>query len=69
MTVKKLSSKEQSIMSCMNGAFISGLILGWASRLEKNSESIKDVINDMNEFSKKLAIRSGVTLFRKNGSK
>jgi len=64
MKVKKLSSKDQSIMSCMDGAFVSGLILGWASRLEKNSESTKDVINDMNEFSKYLAVRSGVTLFK-----
>ena len=66
MTVKKLSSKEQSIMSCIDGAYVSGLILGWASRLEKSSETIKDVINDMNEFSKELAIRSGVTLFEKH---
>ena len=50
-----------------NGAYVSGLILGWASRL-KNSESIKDVINDMNEFSKELAARSGVTLFDKNAN-
>ena len=63
MIVKKLSSKEQSEMSCTDGAYVSGLILGWASRLEKSSESTKDVINDMNEFSKKLAIKSGVTLF------
>ena len=64
MKVKKLSS-EQTIMSSMDGAFVSGLILGWASRLERNSESIKDVINDMNKFSKELAVRSGVTLFDK----
>jgi len=59
-----LLNNEQSIMSCMNGAYVSGLILGWASRLEKNSESIKDVVNDMNKFSKFLATRSGVTLFK-----
>lgn len=50
-------------MSPINGAYVSGLILGWAARLEKNSESVKNVINDMNEFSKLLAVRSGVTLF------
>lgn len=55
-------------MSCMDGAYVSGLIMGWASRLGKNSESVKDVINDMNEFSKYLAVRSGVTLFEKDGS-
>ena len=65
MKIKKLSSSNQSIMSSMDGAFVSGLILGWASRLERNSESIKDVINDMNKFSKELAVRSGVTLFDK----
>lgn len=41
--------------------------MGWASRLEK-SESTKDVINDMNEFSKILAIKSGVTLFEENNN-
>ncbi len=66
MTVKKLSSKKQSVMSCMDGAYVSGLLMGWASRLEKNSKSVKDVINDMNEFSKYLAVRSGVTLFKKH---
>jgi len=52
------------MLSCLDGAYVSGLIMGWASRLEKNSESTKDVINDMNEFSKFLAKRSGVTLFK-----
>ncbi len=51
----------------INGAFIAGMILGWASRLE-NPESIKDVINDMNKFSKELAVKSGVTLWDKNGN-
>jgi len=50
----------------MNGAYVSGLLMGWASRLGKKSESIKDVVNEMNEFSKFLAKRSGVTLFEKN---
>ena len=60
---KKLAIKEQSTMSPINGAYVSGLILGWAARLERNPESVKNVINDMNEFSKLLAVRSGVTLF------
>lgn len=51
------------MMSGMYGAYVSGLLIGWAARLEKNPESINDVINDMNEFSKFLAIKSGVTLF------
>jgi len=55
------------MLSCMNGAYVAGLIFGWTSRLEK-SESTKDVINDMNEFSKFLAIKSGVTLFEKNAT-
>ncbi len=49
----------------MNGAYIAGILIGWASRLE-DSKSVKDVINDMNKFSKVLAVRSGVTLFEKN---
>ena len=46
-------------------AFISGMILGWASRLS-NPKDIQNVIKDMNEFSKKLAKGAGVTLFEKN---
>jgi len=48
----------------MNGAYVSGLIIGWASRLENESDPVSDVINDMNEFAKELAMRSGVTLFK-----
>ncbi len=48
-------------------AFISGLIQGWASRLEDPNE-VKNVIADMLEFSKKLAKGAGVTLFEKNAS-
>lgn len=55
-------------MSCMDGAYVAGLLMGWASRLEKNSKSTKDVINEMDEFSKFLAVRSGVTLFEKDAS-
>ena len=51
-------------MTFTNTAYVAGLVLGWASRLE-NPEFVKDVINDMNEFSKELAERSGVTLFEK----
>jgi len=51
------------MLSCMNGAYVAGLLMGWASRLEK-SESTKDVINDMNEFSKLLAKKSGVTIIK-----
>ncbi len=47
----------------MDGAYISGLMMGWAARLQKESEPASDVINDMNEFAKELAVRSGVTLF------
>ena len=49
-------------------AFISGMIQGWASRLE-NPNEVKNVITDMLEFSKKLAKGAGVTLFEKNDSK
>ena len=63
MAVKKLSMNKESKLSCIDGAYISGLIMGWASRLEKESEPARDVINDMNDFSKHLAKRSGVTLF------
>lgn len=63
-----MSNKDQSIMSCMNGAYVSGLMLGWVSRLEMDHKSVKDVIKDMNEFSKLLAVRSGVTLFEKDAS-
>lgn len=62
-----MSKNEVVTLSPINGAYISGLIMGWASRLEK-SESTKDVINDMNEFSKILAIKSGVTLFEENNN-
>ena len=55
-------------MSPVEGAYVAGLMLGWVSRLENNSKSVKDVIDDMNEFSKLLAIRSGVTLFEKDAS-
>jgi len=55
-------SKENYLLTPTNGAYIAGLIFGWASRLKNNSEA-KDVINDMNEFAKVLAIRSGVTFF------
>jgi len=42
--------------------FISGLIQGWASRL-KDPNEVKNTIKDMLEFSKKLAMGAGVTLF------
>jgi len=58
-----LSNNEQPILSHMDGAYISGLMMGWAARLQKESEPASDVINDMNEFAKELAVRSGVTLF------
>ncbi len=57
-------SKENKLLTPTNGAYVAGLIFGWASRL-KNPEALKDVINDMNKFAKVLAIRSGVTLFEK----
>ena len=50
----------------LDGAYVAGLLMGWASRLESCDKSKKDVIDDMNEFSKFLAERSGVTLFKKN---
>jgi len=68
MTVKKLSNNHSSLMSPINGAYVAGLMLGWASRLEMDHKSVKDVIKDMNEFSKLLAVRSGVTLFEKDAS-
>ena len=55
-------------MSPIDGAYVAGLMLGWASRLEMDHKSVKDVIKDMNEFSKLLAVRSGVTLFEKDAS-
>ena len=60
-------SKENQLLTHSEGAFVAGLIFGWASRLEDNLEA-KDVINDMNKFAKLLAIRSGVTLFEKDAS-
>lgn len=48
-------------------AFISGMIMGWASRL-KDPNEVKNTIKDMLEFSKKLAKEAGV-LFEKNGTK
>lgn len=58
----KLSEKSK-LLTPTEGAFVAGLIFGWASRLEENPESVKYVINDMNKFAKVLAIKSGVTLF------
>ena len=55
-------SKENKLLTHTEGAFVAGLIFGWASRLEDYSKA-KDVIDDMNKFAKVLAIRSGVTLF------
>jgi len=52
----------------VKNAFIAGMILGWAARLRDPSK-LKDVIKDMNEFSKKLAVDAGVTLFEKKDSK
>lgn len=49
-------------------AFISGLIQGWASRLE-NPNEVKNTIKDMLEFSKKLAKGAGVIFSDDDGSK
>ena len=58
-----MSNDNVTTLTTVNGAYVAGLLIGWSSRLDKNSESTKDVINEMGEFSKFLAIRSGVTLF------
>ena len=55
-------SEEKCLLYPTEGAFVAGLIFGWASRLEDNSASTKNVINDMKDFAKILAVRSGVTL-------
>lgn len=57
-------SEKSKLLTPTEGAFVAGLIFGWASRLE-NPETLKYVIDDMNKFAKVLAIRSGVTLFEK----
>jgi len=62
-----LSNNKPYKLTFTNGAYVAGVLLGWASRLE-NPESVKNVINDMNEFSKELAERSGVTLFEKDAN-
>ncbi len=44
-------------------AFISGMIMGWASQLKKGSMTDKiRVMNDMKEFSEKLAKSAGVII-------
>jgi len=50
-------------MNEAKNAFISGLIMGWASQLEKGSMTDKiRVMNDMKEFSEKLAKSAGVII-------
>lgn len=63
-----MKSKEEQLedykkFNESKNAFISGMIMGWASRLEtaKYDERLK-VYKDMREFSEKLAKSAGVII-------
>ncbi len=43
-------------------AYLSGLLLGWADSLEKNSRSKEGIIKDMKDMSNQLAILAKVDL-------
>ncbi len=61
-----MDSKSFDKFNQSKNAFMSGLLMGWASSLESDPSSRKRVINDMKEFSNRLATSAGVTIGKEN---
>lgn len=50
-------------MTKTDDAFMSGLIYGWACRVENGSaDDLEEAVKDMKTFSRRMARRAGVTI-------